>query len=151
MRSILYKFFPDRLYGWVKCASACILLPGQYPCTCPATVSTPTGVSAGAARNTAHPEAESVATTVPAGASPAQRRAWSVGCFRYEFGYRIYGVEYLGFIADSSPSASISSNRIPGARSVGLRRTHVRMAIPRNHGHFGDRIHLRVRRKRGKA
>src|SRR5215218_10202207 len=65
MRSILYGFFPDGLYCWVKCASACILLPGQYPCTCPATTSTPTGVSAGAARNTAHPEAESVATIAP--------------------------------------------------------------------------------------
>ena len=51
MRSILYEFFPDGLYGWVKYASACILLPGQYPYTCPETTLTPTGVSAGAARN----------------------------------------------------------------------------------------------------
>ena len=51
MRSILYEFFPDGLYCWVKCASVCILLPGHYLCTCPATASTPTGVSAGAARN----------------------------------------------------------------------------------------------------
>src|SRR5688572_26892979 len=51
MRSILYEFFPDGLYCWVKCPSACMLLPGQYSCTCPATTSTPTGVSAGAARS----------------------------------------------------------------------------------------------------
>jgi hypothetical protein len=51
MRSILCEFFPDGLYCWVKCASACILLPGQCPYTCPATTFTPTGVSAGAARN----------------------------------------------------------------------------------------------------
>jgi hypothetical protein len=51
MRAILYEFFPDGLYCWVKCASVCILLPRQYPCTCPATTSTPTGVAAAAARN----------------------------------------------------------------------------------------------------
>jgi hypothetical protein len=43
--------FPDGLYCWVKCASACIPLPGQYPYTWQATISTPTGVSAGAAHN----------------------------------------------------------------------------------------------------
>jgi hypothetical protein len=51
MRAILYEFLPDGLYSWVKRASACILLPGQYPYTCPETTLTPTGVSAGAARN----------------------------------------------------------------------------------------------------
>jgi hypothetical protein len=65
MRSILYEFFPDGLYCWVKCASALILLPGQHPRTCSATTSIPTGVSAGAARNGA-PEAGSVATMAPA-------------------------------------------------------------------------------------
>jgi hypothetical protein len=42
---------PHGLYSWVKRASACILLPGQYPYTCPETTLTPTGVSAGVARN----------------------------------------------------------------------------------------------------
>jgi hypothetical protein len=51
MRAILYEFLPDGLYSWVKRASACILLPGQYPYTCPETTLTPTGVSAGVARN----------------------------------------------------------------------------------------------------
>jgi hypothetical protein len=36
LRSIRYEYFPDGLYCWVRCASACILLPERYPCTCPA-------------------------------------------------------------------------------------------------------------------
>ena len=45
------RVFPDGLYCWVKYASACYLLPGQYRCICQATTSSPTGATAGAARN----------------------------------------------------------------------------------------------------
>jgi hypothetical protein len=66
MRSILCEVFPDGLYCWVKYASACYLLAGQYRCICPATTSGPTGASAGAARN-GTPRG-GVATTAPADA-----------------------------------------------------------------------------------
>ena len=68
MRSILYEFFPDGLYCWVKCASVCVSFYRDIIYALAQRLHLPLQVCLRELLATVHPDTGSVATTAPADA-----------------------------------------------------------------------------------